>query len=29
MSAKMLGFEYVKEVCANDVDFFDVYMACD
>jgi hypothetical protein len=29
MSAKMLGFEYVKDMYANDVDFFNVYMACD
>jgi hypothetical protein len=29
LSAKMLGFEYVKDVYANDADFFDVYIACD
>ena len=29
MSAKMLGFEYVKEMYANDIDFSVVYMACD
>jgi hypothetical protein len=29
LSAKMLGFEYVKDVYANDADFSDVYMACD
>ena len=26
---KMLGFEYVKDMYANDVDFANVYMACD
>ena len=29
MSAKMLGFEYVKDMYANDADFANVYMACD
>jgi hypothetical protein len=29
LSAKMLRFEYVKDVYANDADFSDVYMACD
>ena len=29
LGAKMLGFEYVKDMYANDVDFVDVYMACD
>jgi hypothetical protein len=29
LSAKMLGFEYVKDVYANDADFSDVYIACD
>ena len=28
-SAKMLGFEYVKDMYANDADFSNVYMACD
>jgi hypothetical protein len=26
---KYLGFEYVKDVYANDTDFSDVYIACD
>ena len=29
MSAKMLGFEYVKDMYADDTDFSDVYKACD
>ena len=29
LGAKMLGFEYVKDMYANDVDFANVYMACD
>ena len=29
LGAKMLGFEYVKDMYANDVDFSNVYMACD
>ena len=29
LGAKMLGFEYVKDMYANDVDFADVYMACE
>jgi len=29
LSAKMLGFEYVKDVYANDADFSNVYIACD
>jgi len=29
LSAKMLGFEYVKDMYANDADFSDVYIACD
>jgi hypothetical protein len=29
LSAKMIGFEYVKDVYANDTDFSDVYIACD
>ena len=29
MSAKMLGFEYVKDLYANDADFTNVYIACD
>ena len=29
MSAKMLGFECVKDMYANDADFSDVYLACD
>ena len=29
ISAKMLGFEYVKDMYADDVDFSDVYKACD
>ena len=29
MSAKLLGFEYVKDMYANDADFSDVYKACD
>jgi hypothetical protein len=29
MIAKMLGFEYLKDVYANDADFSDMYMACD
>uniref|UniRef100_A0A2N9GA30 Reverse transcriptase n=1 Tax=Fagus sylvatica TaxID=28930 RepID=A0A2N9GA30_FAGSY len=29
MSAKMLGFEYVKDMYANDADFSNVYKACD
>jgi hypothetical protein len=29
MSAKLLGFEYVKDMYADDVDFSDVYKACD
>ena len=29
LGAKMLGFEYVKDLYANDVDFADVNMACD
>jgi hypothetical protein len=29
MSAKMLGFEYVKDLYADDADFSNVYMACD
>ena len=29
LGAKMLGFEYVKDMYANDVDFAYVYMACD
>ena len=29
LGAKMLGFEYVKDMHANDVDFSNVYMACD
>uniref|UniRef100_A0A2N9HIB0 Reverse transcriptase n=1 Tax=Fagus sylvatica TaxID=28930 RepID=A0A2N9HIB0_FAGSY len=29
MSAKMLGFEYVKDMYADDADFSDVYKACD
>jgi hypothetical protein len=29
LSAKMLGFEYLKDVYANDADFYDVYIACD
>jgi len=29
LSAKMLGFEYVKNVYANDADFFDVYIVCE
>uniref|UniRef100_A0A2N9GZ68 Retrotransposon gag domain-containing protein n=1 Tax=Fagus sylvatica TaxID=28930 RepID=A0A2N9GZ68_FAGSY len=29
MSAKMLGFEYVKDIYTNDADFSDVYKACD
>jgi hypothetical protein len=29
MSAKLLGFEYVKDMYADDADFFDVYKACD
>jgi hypothetical protein len=29
MSAKMLGFEYVKNTYADDANFFDVYKACD
>jgi hypothetical protein len=29
LSAKMLGFEYVKDVYANDADFSIVYIVCD
>ena len=29
MSAKMLGFEYVKDMYADDADFSNVYKACD
>uniref|UniRef100_A0A2N9HYV7 Reverse transcriptase domain-containing protein n=1 Tax=Fagus sylvatica TaxID=28930 RepID=A0A2N9HYV7_FAGSY len=29
MSAKMIGFEYVKDMYADDTDFSDVYKACD
>ncbi|XP_035539641.1 uncharacterized protein LOC118344015, partial [Juglans regia] len=29
MSAKMLGFEYVKDMYADDADFSNVYVACD
>jgi hypothetical protein len=29
LSAKMLGFEYLKDVYDNDADFSDVYIACD
>ena len=29
MSAKMLGFKYVKDMYADDADFSDVYKACD
>ena len=29
LGAKMLRFEYVKDKYANDVDFANVYMACD
>jgi hypothetical protein len=29
LSAKMRGFEYVKDVYADDADFSDVYIACD
>uniref|UniRef100_A0A2N9I0D3 Integrase catalytic domain-containing protein n=1 Tax=Fagus sylvatica TaxID=28930 RepID=A0A2N9I0D3_FAGSY len=29
MSAKLLGFEYVKDMYADDTDFSDVYKACD
>ena len=29
MSAKTLGFEYVKDVYADDANFSDVYKACD
>jgi hypothetical protein len=29
LSAKMLGFEYVKDMYANDADFYDVYIVCD
>ena len=29
LGAKMLGFECVKDMCAKDVDFADVYMECD
>uniref|UniRef100_A0A2N9GSJ0 CCHC-type domain-containing protein n=1 Tax=Fagus sylvatica TaxID=28930 RepID=A0A2N9GSJ0_FAGSY len=29
MSAKLLGFEYVKDMYADDADFSDVYKACD
>ena len=29
LGVKMLGFKYVKDMYANDVDFADVYMACD
>ena len=29
LGVKMLGFEYVKDMYANDVDFADGYMACD
>jgi hypothetical protein len=29
MSAKMLGFEYMKDMYADDADFSDVYKACD
>jgi hypothetical protein len=29
MSAKMLGFEYVKDMYANNAKFSDVYKACD
>ena len=29
LGPKMLGFEYVKDMYANDIDFADVYMACD
>ena len=29
MSAKMLRFEYVKDMCVDDANFFDVYKACD
>ena len=29
LSAKMLGFEYVKELYANDFDFVDVFATCD
>ena len=29
LCAKMLGFEYVKDMYGNDVDFANVYMACD
>jgi hypothetical protein len=29
LSAKMLGFEYVKDVYANYDDFSDMYIACD
>ncbi|XP_062164968.1 uncharacterized protein LOC133871554 [Alnus glutinosa] len=29
LSAKILGFEYVKDVYANDADFSNVYIACD
>uniref|UniRef100_A0A2N9GST5 Reverse transcriptase/retrotransposon-derived protein RNase H-like domain-containing protein n=1 Tax=Fagus sylvatica TaxID=28930 RepID=A0A2N9GST5_FAGSY len=29
MSAKMLGFEYVKDMYVDDADFSDVYKACD
>jgi hypothetical protein len=29
MNAKMLGFEYVKDMYADDADFSDVYKACD
>ena len=29
ISTKMLGFEYVKDMYANDADFANVYLACD
>ena len=29
MNAKMRGFEYVKDMYANDAEFANVYMACD
>ena len=29
LGAKMLGFEYVKDMYANDVYFADMHMACD
>jgi hypothetical protein len=29
LSAKMLGFEYVKDVYANETDLSNVYIACD